>query len=119
MKIHLEMVLISLFLNRAPFKILEFILKTFLGLLDETIVGPSIYEIQCFIFYLHQAGYVFLCVCFHLCLFICWFVSWFDSQQDYAKTTEQILTELGGGMGHGPENNPLHFEIDLDHLLRI
>ena len=30
-------------------------------------------------------------------------------QQDYTKTTEQILTTLGGEIGHGPRKDPLNF----------
>lgn len=41
----------------------------------------------------------------------------FTVQQDFAKTTEPICTETGGGMDLGPGKNPLHSGADLAHLL--
>ncbi|XP_039977584.1 tumor protein D52 isoform X2 [Xiphias gladius] len=39
-----------------------------------------------------------------------------ETLKDYAKSTEPICTELGGGMGHRPGNKPLSFGADTDHL---
>ena len=55
--------------------------------------------------YLHQGG-----LWFHLCLFYVWLVC----EWDYAKTTEQISTELQWRMGLGPEWTPLTFGVDMD-----
>lgn len=44
-------------------------------------------------------------------------VCWFVRQQVYAKTTEPISTNVGGGMGGmgpGPGKNPLSFGVDAD-----
>lgn len=43
---------------------------------------------------------------FHPCPFGC--------QQDYAKTTQQISSKLGGRMEHGPRKNPYNFGADHD-----
>jgi len=54
--------------------------------------------------YLRQGGCVFMGVS----LFLCY--------QDYAKTTQQILTKIGGQVAHGPRKKPLGFGGNPDHV---